>query len=216
MPVRRRTGEDGTNSDHGSQRGSPRSRSPDGRTPLKAPGGPDEEAAKAAAEPSPEMPQWAHDWAEELAGAEGADPSWACEWAEELNKLTPPAPDLPPAPPPKAQAAGPPPESPFKFGTATPAPAAPHLAQAQAEHAANQPWVKPHEVVVAPAPATPTAQDLAGSLLMKGRQAIERSRGQGTPQAPTEPKGEVDPDGEIMRIRPEDVPDPNYVVDLEA
>ena len=97
-PVRRRTGEDGANSDHGSQRGSPRSRSPDGRKPLKAPGGPDEEAAKAAAETSPEMPKWAHEWADELAEAEGADPSWAYEWAEELNRVAPPAPQPPTSP----------------------------------------------------------------------------------------------------------------------
>ena len=92
-----------------------------------------------------------------------------------------------------------------------------HLtAKHAAEHAATQPWVKPHEAVVAPAPATPTAQDLAGSRLKRGRKAIERSRGQGTPQAPTEPKEEEDPDDEIMRLKPEDIPDPNYVVDLEA
>ena len=76
--------------------------------------------------------------------------------------------------------------------------------------------MKPHEVVVAPAPTTPTAQDLAGSLLKRGRKAIERSRGQGTPQALTEPTEEEDPDDEIMRLKPEDIPDPNYVVDLEA
>ena len=128
-----------------------------------------------------------------------------------------PRPRPTPAPPPKAQAAVPPPESPFKFGTVTPAPdPPPTLAQAQAEHAANQPRVKPHEADVAPAPATPTSQELAGSLLKRGRRALDRTKEQGTPRAPVVAKEEEDPDDEIMRMKPEDVPDPDYVVDLEA
>ena len=94
--------------------------------------------------------------------------------------------------------------------------AAPHLLHAQAEHATNQPWAKPHEVVVAPAPATPTAQDLAGSLLKRGRKAINRTKEQGAPRSPAEAKEDEDPDDEIMRMRPEDIPDPNYVVDLDG
>ena len=96
MPVRRRTGEDGGHSDHGSHRGSPRSRPQDGRTPLKAPHGGEEEAAKAVEEPMAQWPGWATDWADQLAAtdvaareAEADAPEWAYQWAEELIKPPP-------------------------------------------------------------------------------------------------------------------------------
>ena len=81
--------------------------------------------------------------------------------------------------------------------------AAPHLSHARVEGAE-----------ASPAPSTPTAQDLAGGVLKRGRTAVDLTK-EAAPRTPVAAKVEVDPDEEAMTMRPEDVPDPNYVVDLD-
>ena len=60
--------------------------------------------------------------------------------------------------------------------------AAPHLLHARAEGAE-----------ASPAPSTPTAQDLAGGVLKRGRKAVDLTKEAGTPRTPAAAKEDVDP-----------------------
>ena len=86
--------------------------------------------------------------------------------------------------------------------------AAPHLLHARAEGAE-----------ASPAPSTPTAQDLAGGVIKRGRTAVHLTKEAAAPRTPVAAKAEVDPEeafqaANVEAMLLEDVPDPHYVVDL--
>ena len=65
--------------------------------------------------------------------------------------------------------------------------AAPHLMHARAEGAE-----------ASLAPSTPTAQDLAGGVLKRGRTAADLAKEAAAPRTPVEAKEEVDPEDALQ------------------